>query len=162
MFVWNLILQPTEPVGEGSINKTFHMIISKKNRKHNEVSSNRAELEIVYPRYVVRQPNRLSNCKSIDLLSYRPHDEKTKDSMHLPLSIEKDGVVRGPSQSHRKQSKTKRKSIKMNNGRETPRPHRNISDSKLVTICNRYLNQDRSRSGASQSMKSMDMLRHIY
>lgn len=81
--------------------------------------------------------------------------------MHLPLSNEKDYVVRRPSNSRRKQSKTKRK-MKQGNGRETPRPYRNISDGKLATITNCYFNKDKSQSGASRSVRSHDVLQHIY
>jgi len=80
--------------------------------------------------------------------------------MHLPISTDKEYAVKRPDNSRRKQSKTKRKSMKLH-GRETPRPHGNISDSKLATITNCY-NKDKSQSGASRSVRSHELLQNVY
>lgn len=135
-------------------------MISKKNKKH-EANNSRAELEIFYPRYVVRHPNRLANCKSIGMLNSLPYEDNTKDSMHQPLSNEKSNRLRRPSHSQSKPSKTKRKSLKASNNRETP--HRNVSDRKLTVISNHeVVNCDKSRLAATLAIPSKDILRHVY
>jgi hypothetical protein len=110
-------------------------MISKKNRKNGETVFARAEYEAIFPRYVFQQ-SQLSNSKSIDLLRTRVPIDKAKGPIDSAIESEKENILRRPSYSNRKQSKTKRKSIKLknNNSRHSPRKVRDSSDGKLTIL----------------------------